>query len=104
MVFAKKKIKSIKELTKTGKPDIAVFAVCVDTNLAKWKKAIVEKDVDWINVNGTRSVTPDYHDLYDIYSTPVIYLLNRKKEIIAKRISGKQISGFLEHYEKRNAD
>jgi len=44
-----------------------------------------------VNVNGTRSITANFHDLYDIYGTPVIYVLDNKKNIIAKRITAEQL-------------
>jgi len=93
----KKEIAKIKEFLEDNSHNLQIYAVCVDTSLKKWKGLIKEHNLNWVNVNGTRSVTNDYHDLYDIYSTPVIYLLNRKKEIIAKRISADQLKGFLDH-------
>lgn len=82
--------------------NMQVYAVCTDTSLTKWKKYINEKDMgDFINVNGTRSALGNFHDLYDIYSTPVIYLLDRKKRIIAKRIPADAIGEYLSHYIKK---
>ena len=54
----------------------------------------------WINVDGPRTLTGDYHELYDIISTPVIYLLDRKKEIIAKHLPADKVGVFLENYIK----
>ena len=48
------------------------------------KKFIKKEKMNWINVNGPRTLTKNFHDLYDIISTPVIYVLNENKEIIAK--------------------
>ena len=56
--------------------------------------------MNWINVDGPRTLTGDYHDQYDIISTPVIYLLNEKKEIIAKRLPADKVEGFIENYIK----
>jgi len=79
------------------KYDVKVFSVCSDTSLVKWKRAIKEFKIEnWINVDGPRSLTPNYHDLYDIISTPTIYLLDNKKKIIAKRLSEPQVAGFIE--------
>ncbi len=79
--------------------DLNVFAVCTDTSLAKWKKFISDYKIsDWINVNGTRSVTPDYHDLYDVSMTPTIFLLDEKKKIIAKKLKTGQLRPFLNNY------
>ncbi|PLW94604.1 MAG: hypothetical protein C0592_02340 [Marinilabiliales bacterium] len=81
--------------------DMMVYAVCTDTSLTQWKNYIEEKDMgDFINVNGTRSALGNFHDLYDIYSTPVVYLVDRKKRIIAKRIPVETIGTYLGHYMK----
>jgi len=77
-----------------------VFAVNTDTSLEKWKKYIVDNDLKWINVNGTRSISPDYHQLYDIRTTPTLFLLDEKKRIIAKRLKTEQLIPFLENYHK----
>ena len=77
--------------------DLEIFSVCVNGDLDKWKKSIGERQMPWINVNGTRSATPDFHDLYDIHGTPVIYLLDREMKIIAKRISADQIPDLIDN-------
>lgn len=82
--------------------DFEVYAINVNSDLKKWKEAIVEKKVPGINVNGTRSATKDFHDLYDIYGTPVIYVLDNEKRIIAKRIGADKLIEFFKNYEKRS--
>jgi thiol-disulfide isomerase/thioredoxin len=75
---------------------VKVFAVCSDTSVAKWTKKIHEyKIYHWINVDGPRSLTENYHDLYDIISTPTIYLLDKDKNILAKRLNWKQTTDFI---------
>ena len=82
---------------------VKVYSVCSDTSMAKWTKAIKEfKIEDWINVDGPRSITPEYHDLYDIISTPTIYLLDKDKKIIAKRLSEPQVAEFIKRDYKKN--
>ena len=86
-----------------AKYGVKVFSVCSDTSMVKWKKAIRNFGIeDWINVDGPRSLTPEYHDLYDIISTPTIYLLDKDKKIIAKRLSEPQVAEFIERDFKRN--
>jgi thiol-disulfide isomerase/thioredoxin len=80
------------------KYNLEIFSVCSDTSLVKWKKAIKKRAMNWINVDGPRTLTGDYHEQYDITTTPVIYILNRKKEIIAKHLASDQISQFLKNY------
>jgi len=80
----------------TKEYDVKIFSVCSDTSVAKWTQKINEYKIhDWINVDGPRSLTENYHDLYDIISTPTIYLLDNKKKIIAKRLSWKQNTEYI---------
>ena len=44
---------------------------------------------------GNPVASSDWRDKYDIYSTPVLYLLDKDKKIIAKRISYKQITEII---------
>lgn len=78
---------------------VTVFAVDIEDNAAKWKKFIIEKKLDWINCHDKYK---QYYlrELFDIYSTPVIYLLDENKKIKAKRIDADQIDGFIDHLEK----
>ncbi len=76
--------------------NVKVFAVCSDTNMAKMKQKIREYKIqDWIHVDGPRSLTENYHDLYDINSTPILYLLDEKKLILAKKLNAKQTTDFI---------
>ena len=78
------------------KYNVEIFSVCTDTNMVKWKAKIKEYKIqDWINVDGPRSLTPNYHDLYDIISTPTVYLLDKDKNILAKRLSWNQTTEFI---------
>ena len=74
-----------------------IFGICTDTSMVEMKKFIRANKMNFINVDGPRSVTPKYADLYDIYSTPVIYVLDEKKTIIAKRIDVEQIEDVIKH-------
>jgi peroxiredoxin len=98
----KKEINELKEWQTNTFQDVKVFAVCTDTSLVQWKKFIHDNKLDWINVNGTRSFTRDYHDLYDISMTPSLFLLDEKKTIIAKKLKTDQLIPFFENYDKAN--
>jgi thiol-disulfide isomerase/thioredoxin len=95
-----KEIPKIKDFYDQNKDKygMQIFAVCSDTSLVKWKTAIRKKTMNWINVDGPRTLTGDYHELYDISTTPIIYLLNNKKEIIAKQLEADQLAVFLKNY------
>jgi len=93
-------IPKLKEIYEKEKDSlgIKIFTVCSDSSLVKWKEAIRKKQMNWINVNGPRTLTGDFHEQYDIISTPVIYLLDEKKTIIAKHIGTEQIVIFLKNF------
>jgi len=98
-----KEIPHLKELYDKYKEkyELEIFAVCSDTSMAKMKEHIRKKNMTWINVNGPRTLTGDYHELYDIQTTPVIYILDRDKKILAKRLQSDQVEKFLNNYVKR---
>ena len=100
--ICKREIKALKKALKDNtKYDIAIFAINTNGDLDKWKKSIHEKGLEgWVHVNGTRSVTEDFHDIYDISGTPVVYLLDKNKMIIAKKLKTESIIPFLDHFEK----
>ena len=87
--------------------DIKTFAVATEFDKKEWKKFINDqKTGDWINVadinhddEGNPVASSDWRDKYDIYSTPVIYLLDKEKKIIAKRISHSQIVEIITRLE-----
>lgn len=81
------------------KIDIKVFSVYTQQEFDKYKKYVVEKKLDWINVYDGVHYN-NLKDKYDIYSTPVIYILDKDKKIKAKRIDVDQIKTILTALEK----
>jgi thiol-disulfide isomerase/thioredoxin len=81
------------------KYQIEVYAVGVVSELGPWRKYIREKKLSWINVVDAFNKT-HYKHIYDVYSTPVMYILDENKIIIAKRLDTDQIEEFLDRYEK----
>lgn len=74
---------------------LEVYAVYTQDDMAKWTDYVKENGLSWINV-WDPSRASRYHKLYDIYSTPVIYILNKDKKIIAKRIGVESLERFIE--------
>lgn len=66
------------------KYDLEIYAVSTDTSLVSWKSFVKKNEMHWINVNGHLSVSGNYHTLYDIHSTPIMYLLDEDKKILTK--------------------
>jgi len=84
------------------KYDLAVYAVSINPDLDNWKAAVRNRHLPWINVNGTRSVKGDFTKLYDVHSTPQLFLLDRDKHIIAKQFSVNQLKMVLDDYAGRH--
>ncbi|MDP2235462.1 MAG: DUF5106 domain-containing protein [Bacteroidales bacterium] len=90
----------VDELFSSKKYDLNVYAINSTNDFDAWKKYIDDKKYQWIHVNGTKSITQDFHNLYDIYSVPVIYVLDKNKTIIGKRIGAAQIEGIIQNWDK----
>jgi peroxiredoxin len=80
---------------------VQVYAIETEDKPKEWKQFIKEHKLNWINVcepdDYKRAVTKK---IYDIYSTPVIYLLDENKIIKAKRIDSEQIVNIVDMLEK----
>ena len=82
------------------KYDVKVYSICTDTNLTDWKNKIKEKQIlEWINVNGTRSALGNYQELYDVFSTPLIFILDQEKKIIAKKLGAEATTKFIPQWD-----
>ena len=71
-----------------------VFAFNTDPNVDQWKKYIIDNKLNWINVMDAQNTT-GFHGTYDIFSTPVLFLLDENKKILAKKINVDQLKEFL---------
>ncbi|UYQ92944.1 DUF5106 domain-containing protein [Chitinophaga horti] len=80
---------------------IAVMGVKTEGTKEEWS-AFIHKNklTGWVHALDAQQKT-NYRRLYDVYSTPVIYLLDEKKKIIAKRLGVEQLIGFLQHLDKQ---
>ena len=89
---------------------VVVFAINNNTNeMVKWKEFIEkEKLFNWINVYPAPVVTGnytkedvDFQTLYNVRQTPVIYLLDQDKKIIAKKVGPENYTKIIEQLEKK---
>ncbi len=83
---------------------VKVYGVMVDGGKEAWLNYIREnKLADWIHVYETTEQReaisaagkPSYKQLYDVYQTPVLYLLDNQKRIIAKKLTYQQIDEVI---------
>ena len=78
---------------------VEIFAVCTTSDKAAWSKYIEEHELNWINGWDPERLSHfDY--FYNVQSTPTIYILDRNKKIIAKRLAVEDIPSFIENYRK----
>lgn len=79
--------------------DFDVFAVCMSADTAAWKKFLRTHDMPWTNVGGNVA-NMNFVEVFDVHSTPMIYVLNEKKEIIVKKLAIEELEDFLRRYSK----
>ncbi len=92
------------ELYDSGKFDMEVYAVSTDTSMVKMKDYQRDMGLSWITVNGPRTFTKPYYELYDALTTPTFYILDEKKTIIAKKLPVDRIEEFLTRYENNETN
>jgi hypothetical protein len=83
---------------------VKLFGVMVDGGKENWLKFIQDNHLnDWIHVYQTKAQhdtevageKPDYRQLYDVYQTPILYLLDKEKRIIAKKLTYLQLDEVI---------
>ena len=95
--------------------NVKIYAVLNDGEPLKsaWLEFIKEKNLsDWTNVYQTKAMAdlettqqrPSFKQLYDVYVTPTIFLLDKEKKIASKKLSIEQLNDFIEVLVKKNAN
>ncbi|GAO42049.1 TlpA family protein disulfide reductase [Flavihumibacter petaseus] len=83
---------------------IKLLGIMTDGGKENWLNYIRQNNLkDWIHVYQTdeqreterNSGKPGYRQLYDVYQTPVLYLLDKEKRIIAKKLSYQQMDDLI---------
>ena len=84
---------------------VAIYAVNIYENeMMAWKKFISDKGLlNWYHVYQTKTARaaeekagqPSYKQLYDVFKTPTLYLLDKDKRIIAKQLSIQQFDDLI---------
>lgn len=84
--------------------DIAAFAILSEPDehtRPKWYEFIRQHHLDWINLDGGEA-NIDWHEVYDVITTPQIYLLDREKKILAKKLSAATFEQVIKVLENIN--
>lgn len=84
--------------------NVKIFAVLTENTKEEWKKYIDEHHLtDWTHAYQTKemeqaiaaSQRPGFRQLYDVTMTPILYLLDKNKRIIAKKLTWQQLNDML---------
>ena len=98
----KKEIPKLREIyqDKLIEKGVKVFAVYTQGDQPEWIEFIEENDLyDFINVWDPYRHT-NFRDFYDVRSTPTIFILDKNKKIIGKRIGVEDLPGFIDNFLK----
>lgn len=79
---------------------IEVFAMYTQGDEKEWKEFIEKNGFDWINVWDPYGFS-NFRKYYDISSTPQIFLLDKSKKIIGKKLGVEQIEQIIDHHRKK---
>jgi thiol-disulfide isomerase/thioredoxin len=84
---------------------LRIYAVLTEDKKKEWIQYINEHQIrDWTHVYETKEAAkaitdaqrPGYRQLYDVVQTPTLFLLDKDKRIIGKKLNWKQLNEFLE--------
>lgn len=81
---------------KYSRAQFRVFAIYTQNDREEWKNYLNKNNLDWTNVYDPNR-TSNFRQKYDVYSTPTMYLLDKDKTIIAKRIGHETLKKMLEN-------
>ncbi len=88
------------KLKEKGVQILAIHMISSIEGKRKWIDFVNEHNTyDWINAWSPYNY--EYKDLYNVYTTPQIYLLDENKKIIAKRIGPEQVEEIIKFEESR---
>ena len=74
-----------------------VVAICGITDVEKWKNYVKENELDWINLSDPYSQSR-FRLEYDIRSFPRVYVLDKERKIVAKRLDVEQLQDFITNH------
>lgn len=92
---------TLKELK--GKIDVKVFAVQTkDEQYNEWRHFLIDKKItDFINVYDPVHIN-NVKEKFDMVATPLIYIVDKDKKIIAKKLAAEHAAELLKAYDKQD--
>lgn len=90
--------------------NVKIVAASIDRTPSRWKGFIKEfklqEIINGIDIHknpqtGKEEYYTDFKNSFDVYATPVIYILDKDKKIIAKRLPVEQIEDFIDFHRRQ---
>ena len=78
---------------------VEVVAACAERNPKDWREFVRKHKLSFINAFDADTVV-DFRNVWDVYSFPVIYILDKDKKIIGKRVPSDKLGTFIDETEK----
>jgi peroxiredoxin len=90
--------------TDLKKMGAVIYAVKSDGDNGEWKKFIKEKQLNgWLHVYD-KNRNSNFHYYYGVDTTPMIFVLDKRKKIIAKKLDPIGLVGFLKKHKEITQD
>ncbi|MDL2283059.1 DUF5106 domain-containing protein [Odoribacter sp. OttesenSCG-928-G04] len=84
-----------------GPHGLKVYCVQTHTNKKEWEEFVEKNELfDFINVWDPNRQS-NYWTIYNVFTTPVMYILDKDKKIIAKNLAVEQMVDLLKHEYKK---
>ncbi len=81
---------------------VEILGICTGTDEKKWKDFIKLNDLAWINLADLHSQTYVKY-FYDVRSTPTVYILDKDKKIVVKKIDALDIPKVIDQLLEQEA-
>jgi thiol-disulfide isomerase/thioredoxin len=82
---------------------IKVMAISTEHNIEEWKTFVKTYHLEEL-INGFDALKQiDFNRKFDVVTTPTIYILDKNKKIIARKMPVEQIEDFLNYYQNKMA-
>ena len=82
---------------------VEVVAIAIEQSPEEWKKFIKEFKLERA-INGyDYSFRTDYNRQYDVLTTPTVYVLDKNKKILARKLPADQIEDFIQFHKRQQA-
>ena len=75
----------VKEVYNTYKSmGFEIYAIAIDDSASIWKKEIVDEHYNWISVSDLKGLNSPVLDTYNVWMTPMMYMLDKNNIIVNK--------------------